>query len=168
MDEHFHTWLGHQGPIEIRLFGFNVVLGVTNASLKTKLWMWISCVRVDRMSTTKFPMNLHWLMLWIGPIYTCRNWESQWIFLGTHSFIAICIVDYWTYIIEFFQMLTPKYCHVHLLFMVGHSYIVTTVCYYCVLLINHYLIHWDWCIEMDVQNEKTLFREKNWMWTYYL
>jgi hypothetical protein len=36
MDEHFHTWLSHQGPIEIKLFGFNVVSRVANASLTTK------------------------------------------------------------------------------------------------------------------------------------
>jgi hypothetical protein len=89
------------------------------------------------------------------------------IFFG-YSFIAICIIDYSTYIIDFFQMLAPEYCHVHLLLLIGHSYIVIAVYYCYVLLIDHNLIHWDWCIEMDVQNEKTLFGEDIWMWIYYL
>jgi hypothetical protein len=63
MDEHFHVWLGHQGPIVLKLFGFNVVSRVANASLTTKPLMRISCIRVSVMSTTKFPMNLCWLML---------------------------------------------------------------------------------------------------------
>jgi hypothetical protein len=63
MDEHFHTWLGHQGLIEIRLFAFNVVSRVANASLTTKPLMRISHIRVGGMSATKFPVNLHWLML---------------------------------------------------------------------------------------------------------
>jgi hypothetical protein len=37
------------------------------------------------MSATKFLMNLCWLMFWIGPIYTCRNWKSQWTYMGIHS-----------------------------------------------------------------------------------
>ncbi len=59
MDEHFHTWLGHQGPIEIKLFGFNVVSKVANASLTIKPLMRISCISVGGMSTTKSPMNLN-------------------------------------------------------------------------------------------------------------
>jgi hypothetical protein len=62
MDEHFHIWLGHQCPIEIRLFGFNVVSKVANKSLTTKPLMQISCIKVGGMSATKFLMNLRWLM----------------------------------------------------------------------------------------------------------
>jgi hypothetical protein len=56
--------------------------------------MQISCIRVGGMSATKFPMNLHWLMLWIRPIYTCRNWESQWNFwVFIHSYMHCWLLD---------------------------------------------------------------------------
>jgi hypothetical protein len=95
MDEHFHTWLGHQGPIEIRLFGFNVVSRVTNASLTTQPLMQISCIRVGGMSTTKFAMNLHWLMLELD-LYTLRGIEKVneffWVFI--HSYMHLLIIEH--------------------------------------------------------------------------